>query len=76
MQPQKQSTENGGEDEKKVQSRNRRFFYFPQCAPGSNGDFLVAQDQLEPVGVIPVVAGQDYRIDYAIFFDVRDLQNS
>jgi hypothetical protein len=29
------------------------------------GDFLIIQDTLEPVDVIYVIAGEDYRTDYA-----------
>ena len=30
------------------------------------GDFLIVQDSLQPATVIHVIAGEDYRTDYAI----------
>ena len=30
------------------------------------GDFLVVRDKLEPADIIHVIAGEDYRTDYAI----------
>lgn len=38
------------------------------------GDFLIIQDTLEPADVIHVIAGEDYRTDYAFQLSDRDME--
>jgi len=40
-------------------------FLFRERILGSIGDFLIVQDTLKPADVIHVIAGEDYRTDYA-----------
>jgi len=40
------------------------------------GDFLVVQDELKPVDVIHVIAGDDYRTDYAIQLYKQGMQST
>lgn len=42
------------------------FFLFKEQISLAVGDYLVIQDKLRPVDVIHVIAGDDYRTDYAI----------
>ena len=40
-------------------------FLFRERILRSIGDFLIVQDTLKPADVIHVIAGEDYRTDYA-----------